>query len=71
VDHVFGNTLVSRSSDAAKTVTFDKDVRARTVTLQGDLFDPAGTLTGGSRPSGKISLELSLTFRKRRFGETL
>lgn len=30
-------------------VAFDKGVRARTVTLDGDTFEPQGTLTGGSK----------------------
>ena len=34
--------------DSAKKVTFDPTVRARSVTLAGDVFDPSGTLTGGS-----------------------
>lgn len=38
--------------DNAKTVTFDKSVRTRSVTLEGDVFDPAGTLTGGSSSRG-------------------
>ena len=31
-------------------VTFDKGVQKRSVSLAGDVFDPSGTLTGGSRP---------------------
>ena len=31
-------------------VTFDKQVLKRSVSLTGDVFDPSGTLTGGSRP---------------------
>ena len=30
-------------------MAFDKGVRARTVTLEGDAFEPQGTLTGGSK----------------------
>ncbi len=30
-------------------VTFDKQVLKRSVSLSGDVFDPSGTLTGGSR----------------------
>jgi structural maintenance of chromosome 2 len=30
-------------------VTFDKQVWKRSVSLTGDVFDPSGTLTGGSR----------------------
>lgn len=33
---------------SCKQVAFDKGVRARTVTLDGDAFEPQGTLTGGS-----------------------
>ena len=29
-------------------VTFDKDIRTRSVTLEGEVFDPAGTLSGGN-----------------------
>jgi hypothetical protein len=29
-------------------VTFNPNVRTRCVTLDGDSFDPAGTLTGGN-----------------------
>jgi structural maintenance of chromosome 2 len=50
--HVFGTTLVCSDSKTAEIVTFDKGIRTRSVTLQGDVFDPAGTLTGGSQPSG-------------------
>ena len=28
-------------------VTFDPAIKAKTVTLEGDVFDPAGTLSGG------------------------
>ena len=34
---------------SAKEVTFNPSIRSRSVTLEGDLFDPAGTLTGGAR----------------------
>ena len=29
-------------------MAFDKDVMIRCVTLSGDMFDPVGTLTGGT-----------------------
>lgn len=51
MEHVFGSTLVCDSLEVAKTLTFDKAVGKRTVTLDGDSFDPSGTLTGGSRQS--------------------
>jgi len=57
--HVFGRTLICRDLELAKRVTFDPHVRSRTVTLDGDMFDPSGTLSGGSsaRASGRTLLE--------------
>lgn len=46
---IFGNTLVCRDLETAKRVTFHPRVRRRTVTTDGDVFDPAGTLSGGAR----------------------
>ena len=48
---VFGNTLVCRDKETAKLVTFDEGVQLRSVTLEGDVYDPKGTLTGGSSAS--------------------
>jgi len=49
MEWVFGNTLVCRDLDVAKRVAFDARVNRRAVTLEGDVVDPAGTLSGGSR----------------------
>ncbi|CAB3219835.1 unnamed protein product [Arctia plantaginis] len=49
---VFGGTLVCRDLDTAKRVTFHPAVRRRCVTLDGDVFDPSGTLSGGARQKG-------------------
>nr|QIC49989.1 structural maintenance of chromosomes protein 2 [Actinia equina] len=51
IAYVFGSTLVCDTIDHAKKVTFDPKIKTRTVTLDGDVFDPAGTLTGGARSS--------------------
>jgi structural maintenance of chromosome 2 len=52
MEHVFGQTLICDDMDSAKRVTFDNGVRARTVTLDGDVYDPSGTLSGGSSNRG-------------------
>jgi len=48
MEFVFGNTFVCKDMDCAKQVTFDELIKKRSVTLDGDSFDPAGTLTGGA-----------------------
>ncbi|KAI1365469.1 RecF/RecN/SMC N terminal domain-containing protein [Xylaria arbuscula] len=51
MEYVFGNTLVCQDADTAKKVTFDPNVRMRSITLEGDAYDPSGTLSGGSSPT--------------------
>ncbi|KAL2872352.1 condensin subunit SMC2 [Aspergillus lucknowensis] len=51
MNYVFGNTLISNDADTAKRVTFDPSVRIKSVTLDGDVYDPSGTLSGGSAPN--------------------
>lgn len=46
---VFGSAFVCPNMDNAKAVTYDEKIQKRTVTLDGNSFDPAGTLTGGKR----------------------
>jgi structural maintenance of chromosome 2 len=48
---VFGNTLICADAATAKRVTFDPAVRMKSITLEGDSYDPSGTLSGGSSPN--------------------
>jgi structural maintenance of chromosome 2 len=48
MQHVFGSVIVCDSPEVAKAVAFDKDVRVKTITLAGDVYDPSGTMSGGS-----------------------
>ncbi|KAL1296978.1 hypothetical protein AAFC00_004577 [Neodothiora populina] len=50
MEYVFGTTLIAEDAETAKKVTFDASVRMKSVTLQGDVYDPSGTLSGGSSP---------------------
>lgn len=51
MEYVFGSTLVCEDAETAKRVTFDPAVRMKSVTLEGDIYDPSGTLSGGSSPN--------------------
>lgn len=51
MEYVFGSTLVCEDAETAKKVTFDPAVRLKSVTLEGDVYDPSGTLSGGSSPN--------------------
>ncbi|KAF3508686.1 hypothetical protein F2Q69_00007803 [Brassica cretica] len=52
MEFVFGSTFVCKTTDVAKEVAFNRDIRTPTVTLEGDIFQPSGLLTGGSRKGG-------------------
>jgi structural maintenance of chromosome 2 len=51
MEFVFGSTLICADADTAKRVTFDPNVRMKSVTVEGDVYDPSGTLSGGSAPN--------------------
>jgi structural maintenance of chromosome 2 len=52
LEYVFGDTLICADDETAKRVTYDPQVRMRSVTANGSLYDPSGTLSGGSAPAG-------------------
>ncbi|KAG4137032.1 hypothetical protein ERO13_D07G046000v2 [Gossypium hirsutum] len=55
MEYVFGATFVYKTTDAAKEafhVAFNREIRTPSVTLEGDIFQPSGLLTGGSRRGG-------------------
>lgn len=48
MEWVFGGSFICKDMDTAKRVTFDQHILKKSVTLEGDVFDPAGTLSGGN-----------------------
>lgn len=49
MEYVFGSAIICNSPEIAKAIAFDPSIRNRTVTLDGDVYDPSGTLTGGAK----------------------
>lgn len=52
MEFVFGSTFVCKTTDTAREVAFNKEIGTPSVTLEGDIFQPSGLLTGGSRKGG-------------------
>jgi structural maintenance of chromosome 2 len=80
MDYVFGRTIICKENVHAKQIAFSNDtsVVAHCVTYDGDVFDPSGTLTGGSKGNmGQTlkvmnslhSLELDLNGAKERLAQ--
>ncbi|KAL4421732.1 hypothetical protein ABPG77_002348 [Micractinium sp. CCAP 211/92] len=57
--YVFGGAFVCKDSATAKKLAFAREINTRCITLEGDDFNPGGTLTGGSRNnSGRLLARL-------------
>ncbi|KAJ3320290.1 Structural maintenance of chromosomes protein 2, partial [Boothiomyces sp. JEL0866] len=68
LNYIFGSTLVCNDSNTAKRVTFDKNVNLKSVTIDGDSYDPSGQLTGGSR-SQSSGILLKMQSLKKLYNE--
>ncbi|KAJ1961421.1 Structural maintenance of chromosomes protein 2 [Dipsacomyces acuminosporus] len=49
--YVFGSTFICKDPQTAEQMAFHKNIRKKAVTLEGDVYDPAGTMQGGAKPS--------------------
>src|SRR5699024_7427667 len=63
---VFGDTLVCPNIDMAKKVAFAPGVMKRTVTFDGDIFDPSGTLTGGGDNQAEKMLDIIANMKEHK-----
>ncbi|KAH7647377.1 SMC2 protein [Cryptosporidium bovis] len=54
--YCFGHTIICEDENFAKAITFHPDIAVRTVTLKGDIYDPTGTLSGGSSTGNSRSI---------------
>lgn len=61
---IFGNALICDTADIAKKITFHPEIRTKSITLDGDIYDPEGTLSGGSRSNNNNILEQTQVFNK-------
>ncbi|GLG93171.1 Structural maintenance of chromosomes protein [Gryllus bimaculatus] len=52
MEFVFGQTFICRDMDIAKKVTFHPKIMKKSVTFDGDVMDPSGTLAGGAAERG-------------------
>jgi structural maintenance of chromosome 2 len=49
MEHVFGRSIVCADKSVANKLSKNPKIRCQAVTLEGDLYEPSGALTGGSR----------------------
>lgn len=54
---IFGSSFICKDLKASETVTFHKDIRVRSYTLDGDLTEPEGALSGGAVATGPTILD--------------
>jgi len=58
MEFVFGSVLVCSDIDTASKVAYDPKVSRKCVTLEGDVVDPQGTLSGGARTQSSSVLAM-------------
>ncbi|XP_011496174.1 PREDICTED: structural maintenance of chromosomes protein 2 [Ceratosolen solmsi marchali] len=56
---IFGNIFICKDMNVAKQVAYHNNIMKKCITLQGDVFDPSGILSGGApAKAGSILLKL-------------
>lgn len=69
MEHVFGSAIVVDNARAANQIC--DSTKTRTITLQGDVYDPSGTITGGSSNNfGTTLVDLSTLAESKKKLET-
>lgn len=49
---IFGQIFICKDMDVAKKIAFHPNIMKKCVTLEGDVVDPGGSLTGGAMAEG-------------------
>ncbi|KAK9747108.1 RecF/RecN/SMC N terminal domain [Popillia japonica] len=65
MESIFGNVFITKDLNIAKIVCFHESIKKRCVTLDGDVVDPAGTLSGGSMQNNASVLKLLEDLKKQ------
>lgn len=55
--YLFGHCFICKDLETAKKVTYNKDIKTRSFTLDGDQMDPDGSLSGGAVQQGPPILD--------------
>lgn len=56
MEYIFSSTFICNDPNTAKNITFDPKIRSRSITLDGDVYDPEGNLSGGSKKGNSTLL---------------
>ncbi|KAJ3360127.1 Structural maintenance of chromosomes protein 2 [Allomyces javanicus] len=63
MEHVFGTTFICEDSQTANRVTFDPQIKTKSVTWAGDVYDPSGVLSGGAKAASAGTLVKLMRFK--------
>lgn len=66
IQYIFGGTFVCKDLEAAKAVTFNRNINVRSYTLDGDEMSPDGALSGGAVSQGASVLDEIANIKKFR-----
>ena len=55
IDFIFGNIILTDNKELARAIAFDKAIRLKCITKEGDVYDPSGTMSGGTKNTNSTS----------------
>ena len=64
MEWIFGSVFICKDMDTAKQVAYHNNIMKKCITLEGDVFDPSGVLTGGAAAKGGSILTRLDEFRE-------
>ncbi|KAI2807076.1 Structural maintenance of chromosomes protein 2 [Blomia tropicalis] len=67
IEHVFGDTMVCPNAQMAKKLILNDNVKKMTVTMEGEIFNPRGIVTGGAVKSGQHTLNIVSQLRNIKY----
>ena len=59
IEYCFGHVLFCETSNVAESVAFNKQILVKCITLQGDVYDPSGLVSGGSAPKDVLMAQIA------------
>ena len=57
---IFGQTFICTTNEVAKKLAYSDNFKVRCVNLEGDIFEPTGTIIGGSNLKQQDSILLKV-----------
>lgn len=59
MQYVFGNVFICNTQEVAKKLAFDPNIKVKAISLDGDVYDPNGIMSGGANNQRSLVLKVA------------